>query len=120
MRKRRMMGFTLVEIMVVVGIIGLILTMAIPNFINARRKARASVCVNNLHQIHGAKQQWALDTDAAEDATPATTVLGSDYLEGWPLCPQSGTYSVNAVSSIPTCDVGTNNTADVTWDDHVF
>lgn len=113
-------GFTLVEIMVVVGIIGLILSMAIPNFINARKKTRAKVCVNNLHQIHGAKQQWALDTDAAETATPTPTSVLSVYLEEWPVtCPAGGTYGVNAIGAVPTCDVGTANSA-VTWDDHVF
>jgi len=118
MNKKRISGFTLVEIMVVIGIIGLILSMAIPNFINARKKARAKVCVNNLHQIHGAKQQWALDTDAAESATPNSTNLSS-YLEEWPSCPASGNYGINAVNAIPTCDIGTATTA-VTWDDHVF
>ena len=113
-------GFTLVEIMVVVGIIGLILSMAIPNFINARKKTRAKVCVNNLHQIHGAKQQWALDTDAGRTDTPTPTSVLSAYLEEWPVnCPAGGTYGVNNVSTVPTCDVGTADTV-VEWDDHIF
>ena len=111
-------GFTLVEIMVVVGIIGLILSMAIPNFINARKKTRAKVCVNNLHQIHGAKQQWALDTDAEESDTPTSTQL-SCYLEEWPGCPAGGTYGVKRIDTVPTCSEGTASTL-VEWDDHIF
>ena len=111
-------GFTLVEIMVVVGIIGLILSMAIPNFINARKKTRAKVCINNLHQIHGAKQQWALDTEAAGTETPASTVLAADYLESWPSCPAGGTYTMNNVSTVPTCDFDAS--ADPAWGKHDF
>ena len=53
-------GFTLVEIMIVVAIIGLLATIAIPNFVRARLKAQQSACINNLRQLDGAKQTWAL------------------------------------------------------------
>ena len=119
MRKKEKSGFTLVEIMVVVGIIGLILSMAIPNFINARKKTRAKVCVNNLHQIHGAKQQWALDENIGAADPAATSVDLSSYLEEWPSCPAGGNYTVNQIDVKPTCDVGTATTTE-TWDDHVF
>ncbi len=115
--KGSLTGFTLVEIMVVVGIIGLILSMAIPNFINARKKTRAKVCVNNLHQIHGAKQQWALDNDKAESEVP-TSVHLSCYLEEWPSCPSDGTYEIKRIDTVPTCSIGT--TPAETWAHHVF
>src|SRR5436853_7583979 len=68
-------GFTLVEIMIVVLIIGILLAIAIPNFVKARETSRTKSCIANLKQIEAAKEQWAMDTRAASTATPASSDL---------------------------------------------
>ncbi|HET7626566.1 MAG TPA: prepilin-type N-terminal cleavage/methylation domain-containing protein, partial [Verrucomicrobiae bacterium] len=65
----RKAGFTLVEIMIVVAIIGLLAAIAIPNFVRARETAQKNACVNNLRQLDGAVQQWALENGKATTDT---------------------------------------------------
>jgi len=99
----RTKGFTLVEIMIVVAIIGLLAAIAIPNFVKARETAQEKSCVNNLRQIDGAKDQWALEQGKSSgDACTIGDI--TPYLRNAPTCPVGPTaYSVNVIGTTPAC-----------------
>ena len=112
-RTSRKSGFTLVEIMIVVAIIGLLAAIAIPNFVRARTQSQKNACINNLRQIDGSVQQWALENKAAASATVTFADI-SVYLKNSVICPSGGTafsdsYTLNGVTAKPTCKKDSTN-----------
>ena len=101
-------SFTLVEIMIVVAIIGLLAAIAVPSFLTARETSRKNACINNLRQIDGAKEQWALANNAGGTATMAMSDLvgSSNYIKATPVCKAGGTYSLGNLATAPTCGYG--------------
>jgi prepilin-type N-terminal cleavage/methylation domain-containing protein len=104
-------AFTLIEIMIVVLIIGILLAIAVPNFVRARESSRQKACVGNLKQIKSANEQWAMDNkQGATTAPPAVAALvGTDaYLNASPSCPAGGAYTqASQVNTDPSCSYGT-------------
>lgn len=100
-------GFTLVEIMIVVAIIGLLAAIAIPNFVKARTTAQTNSCIANLKQIEGAKQQWAVENKKASADIPTDGDLfgAALYIKDKPECPAGGTYTLGAVSANADCNI---------------
>ena len=117
--KNTQAGFTLVEIMIVVLIIGILLAIAIPNFVSARESSRAKACIGNLKQIDSATQQYCMDqkksaTNYGSGPSIATDLVGTaSYLRAAPVCPSSGTYAVaSAITGSPTCSISVSATGD--------
>jgi prepilin-type N-terminal cleavage/methylation domain-containing protein len=112
---KRSKGFTLVEIMIVVAIIGILIAIAVPGFVKARTQSRNRACQENLTKIDGAKEQWALENNKAvgTDCTMDDLYVddGSGYLKSSPQCPAADgeDYTVNAIGTAPACPVVDDN-----------
>ena len=120
-------GFTLLEIMIVVAIIGLLAAIAVPSFMRARMRAQASTILNEFRQVDAAKDQYGLennkkDTDPVSwaDATPhlkagsrlatggGTDLLGNGFSGGVP--PTVGMRLVVSASTKAALSAAVDNT----------
>jgi prepilin-type N-terminal cleavage/methylation domain-containing protein len=123
-KNNRTSGFTLVEIMIVVAIIGLLATIAIPNFVRARLKAQQTTCIANLRELDGAKQVWATENRAAVTAVPQASniqpYMGHGSSGTLPTCPSDSantfatSYSINDLNTLPTCLIQPGTAGDAT------
>ena len=100
-------GFTLVEIMIVVAIIGLLASIAIPNYAQSRGDAHRHACINNLQQVEGAIQRWSLEMKKDEGQAVAYSDIRG-YLQRSVVCPAGGTsfedsYTITTVEAAPIC-----------------
>jgi prepilin-type N-terminal cleavage/methylation domain-containing protein len=102
-RIRKTKGFTLVEIMIVVLIIGILLAIAVPNFIKARETSRKQTCIGNLKQMDSAKEQWAMENNKTTGDACAWADITPAYIKSQPNCPSGGTYTVAVIGTNPSC-----------------
>ncbi len=103
-------GFTLVEIMIVVAIVGMLAVIATPYYVRARERSQMQACINNLRQIDNAKDRYALETNLT-DGSPVTWLdIVPFFLQPFGGCPAGGNYVVNPVSTEPECTLGAPHT----------
>jgi prepilin-type N-terminal cleavage/methylation domain-containing protein len=106
-------GFTLIEILVVVAIMGIVLGLAIPNLMRARLRARQQMCIENLSQIESAKQIWGVENSKKDGDVPAKSdLIGPGcYMKADPVCPGGGTYNLNAIGANASCSLSSEGHA---------
>ncbi|MCB2154748.1 prepilin-type N-terminal cleavage/methylation domain-containing protein [bacterium] len=125
---RKTKGFTLVEIMIVVAIIGILIAIAVPGFLKARETSRRNSCQENQTKIDSAVQQYILEYNVADQAAFVTeygtliadwgaVLVGPDlYIRYTPKCPSSGVYSIADTSDAASpveCDYVKEGTSDI-------
>lgn len=105
-RTSRRSGFTLVELMIVIAILGLLVSIAAPNFLKSRQRAQKNLCISNLRVIDHAKEQWGFEKKKAV-GDRARRVEIQTYMKGGkaPECPANGTYRYRPFGSEPRCTI---------------
>jgi type II secretory pathway pseudopilin PulG len=94
----------LLEIMIVVGIIGILAGMAAMSIAGPRRAAQTNTCMANLRQMENAKQLWAFEHSKDGGDLPTMSEI-RPYFRFTVACPALGSYTVNAVSNKATCSI---------------
>lgn len=103
-------GYTLIELMIAVVIIGILASIALPNYYKTRIGTRRGICMNNLRQIEAAVDRWVFENDIDEGYSIAQDDESEMYAylkNGRPECPAHGTYTISAIGTYPqvSCSV---------------
>jgi prepilin-type N-terminal cleavage/methylation domain-containing protein len=105
--RARRRGFTLLEILIVVAVLGILVGMAFPNFLKSRTNAQKQICIENLSQIESAKQIWGVENGQTDGDGPSDADLfgATRYMKHKPNCPARGTYDLTTVGVNATCTI---------------
>jgi competence protein ComGC len=111
-------GFTFVEIVIVVGVIGALMALVIPNFVRARTDSHQNACINNLRLIDSGKRLWGLEHGADSTTTPLLAdikpYISRSSTAAAPTCPSttslafSNSYVIGDMKTPPVCLINTN------------
>jgi prepilin-type N-terminal cleavage/methylation domain-containing protein len=101
-------GFTLVEIMIVVAIIALLASIAVPGFLRARKRSQATRILNDLRLIDGAVDLYAIETNKMSGNT-VNTADWTNYMKKGSILYNTAKgilghdYGLQTVDSLPKC-----------------
>lgn len=94
MFKKGEKGFSLVELMVVIVIIGVLIAIAIPVYRNTTESAELRACHANQRMIEGAASQYAMNEEIDIEDVNEIDVLNNYFSDGVPKCPSGAVYSI--------------------------
>ncbi len=124
-------GYTLVEILIVVAIIALMTSIAVPTFLRSRARSQATVMLNNLRIIDAAKEQYATDTGRATGLVTAGTIAvylkSGTSLSAWASANAEAPaildekvgdirYQLNPIGELPSVTSGTPEDLAIIWE----
>lgn len=90
--------------MIVVAVIGIMASIALPNFARARDTAQQKACIKNLTLLDQTKQQWGFENKQQPTATPTVGQIRAYFGKTrMPVCPSRGTYTLQRLDRNPTC-----------------
>ncbi len=103
----RRKGFTLVEIMIVILIMGLLLSIALPQWARARERSQSKSCIATMRQIRDAKDQYAMEMRLSNGAPCAVGDIWPSYIRqsSPPTCPSGGVITIGIIGTDPTCTI---------------
>jgi len=104
MKMKNKSGFTLVEIMIVVAIIGLLSAIGIPAFKKVRNKSQNNACRSTQRQIDTAKEMYAIESGKSNGSS-VTLEKVAEYMKNPPACPASGTYTPGTIGDECYCSL---------------
>jgi hypothetical protein len=102
-------AFTAMDMLIALIVLGILLSIAIPNYVGVRRHAHARGCIANLMQIQAAKEEWALNNHRPATApVPSNALFGrAQYLPRMLRCPSTGApygdTEIGPVAKSPVC-----------------
>ena len=99
------MSKTTKRILIIGGCLAVALIVLLPAVVHDDRGVQRPSCINNLRQLHAAKQMWAEEHHMTTNDTPTWDDLRV-YLKISPWkCPNGGTYTIGRVGELPTCSI---------------
>ncbi len=104
-RSRKDRGFTLIEMMIVVGVIAVLMAILLPNFMKARDTSAKRSCLSSLRVIDQAKQQFALERGKRDGDAVGWGDVVPQYMRAQPSCPLGGVYVVGSIGTNPKCAI---------------